>query len=104
MAALQTPSQDDGVPPHRSHDASNNMKLRDPFQFGSRFLTEGDDVFEFNAWDHVETDEAYKEYAESQLEMQRRAPVSECDKSKLMTLSPFSFLPSDVMMITQPNA
>lgn len=70
------------VPPHRSHDPANNLKRTDPFQFGSRYLGEGDDVFEFNAWDHVETDDAYKEYAERQFEMQRQSPVSDFDKSK----------------------
>ncbi|KAG5975647.1 hypothetical protein E4U55_007606 [Claviceps digitariae] len=70
------------VPPHRSHDPSKNLKRTDPFQFGSRFLGESDDVFEFNAWDHVETDDAYKEYAERQLEMQRQSPVSDFDKGR----------------------
>ncbi|KAG5946148.1 hypothetical protein E4U53_006625 [Claviceps sorghi] len=70
------------VPPHRSHDPTKNLKRTDPFQFGSRFLGESDDVFEFNAWDHVETDEAYKDYAERQLEMQRQSPVSDFDKSR----------------------
>lgn len=85
MAALKI---DDGhvnaeVPAHRSHDPARNSKRTDPFQFGSRFLGEGDDVFEFNAWDHVETDDAYKEYAERQFEMQRQSPVSDFDKGKL---------------------
>ncbi|OAA52050.1 hypothetical protein NOR_00643 [Metarhizium rileyi] len=70
------------VPAHRSHDPSKNSKRSDPFQFGSRYLGEGDDVFEFNAWDHVETDDTYKEYAERQFEMQRQAPVSDFDKSR----------------------
>ncbi|KFA61537.1 hypothetical protein S40285_08803 [Stachybotrys chlorohalonatus IBT 40285] len=70
------------VPPHRSHDPANNLKRTDPFQFGSRYLGEGDDVFEFNAWDHVETDDAYKEYAERQFEMQRQSPVSDFDKNR----------------------
>lgn len=70
------------VPPHRSHDPAKSLKRTDPFQFGSRFLGEGDNVFEFNAWDHVETDDAYKEYAERQFEMQRQSPVSDFDKSK----------------------
>lgn len=74
------------VPPHRSHDPANNLKRSDPFQFGSRYLEAGDDVFEFNAWDHVETDDAYKLYAEGQLEKQRQSPVSDFDKSK--SLSP----------------
>ncbi|KAG5799987.1 hypothetical protein H9Q69_000955 [Fusarium xylarioides] len=70
------------VPPHRSHDPTNNLKRSDPFQFGSRYLNEGDDVFEFNAWDHVETDDAYKEYAEEQYAKQRQHPVSDFEKRK----------------------
>lgn len=70
------------VPPHRSHNPDNNLKRSDPFQFGSRYLTEEDNVYEFNAWDHVETDDAYKEYTEQQLEKQRQAPVSDFDKSE----------------------
>ncbi|KAK0626313.1 S-adenosyl-L-methionine-dependent methyltransferase [Immersiella caudata] len=67
-------------PPHRSHDPQFNQKRSDPFQFGSRYLQESDDVFEFNAWDHVETDDTYKEYAEQQYAMQRESPVSDFDK------------------------
>lgn len=69
------------IPPHRSHDPQYNMKRTDPFMFGSRYLDQADDVFEFNAWDHVETDDAYKEYSEQQFAMQRASPVSEFDKS-----------------------
>ncbi|KAI9742353.1 MAG: hypothetical protein M1818_003886 [Claussenomyces sp. TS43310] len=68
--------------PHRSHDPATNQKRIDPFQFGSRYLGKEDDVFEFNAWDHVEPDDAYKEYAEMQFAKQREAPVSEFDKSR----------------------
>ena len=70
------------LPAHRSHDPQYNMKRSDPFQFGSRYLQEDDDVFEFNAWDHVETDDVYKEYAEQQFEKQRQSPVSDFDKRK----------------------
>ncbi|KAI0167085.1 methyltransferase [Hypoxylon sp. FL1284] len=69
-------------PAHRSHDPQYNMKRSDPFQFGSRYLQENDDVFEFNAWDHVETDDAYKEYAEQQFAKQRESPVSDFDKHR----------------------
>jgi hypothetical protein len=69
------------LPPHRSHDPQHNLKRSDPFMFGSRYLDQGDDVFEFNAWDHVETDDAYKEYSEQQFAMQRASPVSDFDKS-----------------------
>ncbi|KAI0120065.1 methyltransferase [Nemania sp. FL0031] len=70
------------LPPHRSHDPLYNAKRSDPFMFGSRYLDQSDDVFEFNAWDHVETDDAYKEYSEQQFAMQRASPVSDFDKNR----------------------
>jgi len=88
-----TTPKSDGMPPHRSHDPQYNMKRTDPFMFGSRTLEDGDDIFEFNAWDHVETDDAYKEYAEQQFAMQRASPVSESDKGMLL---PFWVLRIDV--------
>jgi len=80
-AAATEPPQPQ-LPPHLSHDPETNSKRTDPFQFGSRFLSQEDNVFEFNAWDHVETDDTYKEYAELQYAKQREAPVSAFDKSK----------------------
>jgi tRNAThr (cytosine32-N3)-methyltransferase len=74
------------TPPHRSHDPQNNLKRIDPFQFGSRYLSEEDNVFEFNAWDHVETDDAYKEYSELQFAKQRESPVSDFDKGRHATI------------------
>lgn len=70
--------------PHRSHDPQYNQKRSDPFQFGSRFLGQEDDVFEFNAWDHVEVDDTFKEYAEKQYAMQRESPVNDFDKRKVL--------------------
>lgn len=69
-------------PPQRPQDPSNNMKRVDPFQFGSRYLEQGDDVFEFNAWDHVEPDDEFKAFAEAQYEKQRATPVSEFDQNR----------------------
>ncbi|KAL9071701.1 MAG: hypothetical protein Q9157_005377 [Trypethelium eluteriae] len=69
-------------PPERSEDPSNQLKRTDPFQFGSRYLQEGDDIFAFNAWDHVETDAAYAEFAELQYAKQREAPVSDFDRKR----------------------
>lgn len=66
----------------KSIEPDDNKKRSGPFQFGSRYLQVTDNVYEFNAWDHVETDDAYKEYAEVQFVKQREAPVSEFDKSK----------------------
>jgi hypothetical protein len=67
---------------HISHSRENDSKRSDPFQFGSRYLQENDDVFKFNAWDHVETDDAFREYAEAQYAKQRETPVSDFDKSE----------------------
>ncbi|MCJ1387863.1 hypothetical protein MMC18_000706 [Xylographa bjoerkii] len=69
------------VPPHRSHDPSNNLKRSDPFQFGSRYLEEGDSIFEFNAWDHVDpsTDPLYTSYTAHQLAFQRTHAVTPFD-------------------------
>ncbi|KAL9628826.1 MAG: hypothetical protein Q9164_007133 [Protoblastenia rupestris] len=70
------------IPGHRSHDPTNNLKRSDPFKFGSRYLEEGDNVFEFNAWDHVTPDENYYTYAETQYASQREHPVSNFDKHR----------------------
>jgi tRNAThr (cytosine32-N3)-methyltransferase len=70
------------VPSSRSHDPSNNMKRSDPFQFGSRFLEKGDDVFEFNAWDHVEPDDEFKAFAQTQYAKQRETRVSDFDRNR----------------------
>jgi tRNAThr (cytosine32-N3)-methyltransferase len=64
-------------------DSSNNVEKRtDPFQFGSRFLEEGDDIFSHNAWDHVETDETYENFAQEQYQKQRDTPVSEVNRKR----------------------
>jgi tRNAThr (cytosine32-N3)-methyltransferase len=58
------------------------MKRSDPFQFGSRFLEKGDDVFEFNAWDHVEPDDEFKAFAQTQYAKQRETRVSDFDRNR----------------------
>ena len=70
------------IPPHRSHDPTNNLKRTDPFRFGSRYLQENDNVFEFNAWDHVVPNDSYYDYAETQYNFQRASPVSDFDKKR----------------------
>jgi tRNAThr (cytosine32-N3)-methyltransferase len=69
-------------PSARSHSPSNNQKRTDPFAFGSRFLEEGDNIFEFNAWDHVEVDPSYRQFSEEQYERQRQDPVSDFDRKR----------------------
>jgi len=66
----------------RVEQSSNPQKRVDPFTFGSRVLTSEDDIFEFNAWDNVEVDEAFASFAELQYAAQRENPVSDFDKSK----------------------
>ncbi|OKL56589.1 hypothetical protein UA08_08108 [Talaromyces atroroseus] len=78
------------VPSWRSHDPDRNAKRTDPFAFGQRFLEEGDNVFEYNAWDHVETDEDYRAYAELQYAKQRENPASDWHK-KLYNSTPAKF-------------
>ncbi|KAL8851140.1 MAG: hypothetical protein Q9221_003943 [Calogaya cf. arnoldii] len=70
------------IPPHRSHDPSNNLKRSDPFQFGSRYLLPEDNPFEFNAWDHVEPSAEDLARFQSQIEVQRAAPVSDFDRNR----------------------
>lgn len=91
-AAGDEPSPADTAAAHRSHDPSSNQKRTDPFMFGQRYLTEEDNVFEYNAWDHVETDDAFKEYSEKQFALQRQSPVSDFDKSMFLSSSPFLLL------------
>ena len=78
----QRSQEDTDIPTHRSHTPLKNLKRTDPFQFGSRFLEADDDVFEFNAWDHVTPDESYYAYAEAQFANQRASPVSDFDKKR----------------------
>jgi tRNAThr (cytosine32-N3)-methyltransferase len=70
------------APASRSHDPTNNQKRSDPFAFGSRYLEEGDNIFEFNAWDHVSVDDTYKAFSEEQFERQRADPVSDFDRKR----------------------
>lgn len=68
--------------PHRSHDPATNTKRADPFQFGQRYLEADDDVFEYNAWDHVTPDDAHSAYCEEQYAKQKSQPVSDFDKAR----------------------
>jgi tRNAThr (cytosine32-N3)-methyltransferase len=63
----------------------NPEKRSDPFQFGTRYLEEGDDIFAHNAWDHVEVDAQYNEFIDQQTLFQRENQVSSFDKHRFNT-------------------
>lgn len=66
----------------RTDSSANPQKRTDPFQFGTRQLEEGDDIFAYNAWDHVEVDSQYDEFIAQQTELQRQNQVSDFDKKR----------------------
>lgn len=70
------------APSSRSHDPLNNQKRSDPFSFGSRVLEEGDNIFEFNAWDNVSVDPTYAQFSAEQISKQRADPVSDFDRTR----------------------
>jgi len=61
---------------------NNPQKRSDPFQFGTRYLEEGDDIFAHNAWDHVEVDPQYKDFIQQQTVFQRENAVTDFDKKR----------------------
>lgn len=82
--------------PQRPQDPDTNPeKRRDPNQFGSRYLEQGDDIFEFNAWDDVEVDDGFRSFAEEMYQRQREAPVSDFDKGKSPCPEPYHRAPAD---------
>ncbi|KAL7268039.1 hypothetical protein RUND412_009354 [Rhizina undulata] len=81
-AAPSPPSEPEET--RKKSSKPDGPKRSDPFMFGSRFLNPEDDVFDYNAWDHVETDDAYKAYTAEQIAKQREKPVGEFDKKRFM--------------------
>lgn len=53
-----------------------------PYEFGQRLLTEDQDVWSHNAWDHVEWGPEQMAEAEQQLAAQAQTPVNEFDKAQ----------------------
>lgn len=68
--------------PNNNARPPNAEKRSDPFQFGTRYLSEGDDIFAFNAWDHVEVDPQYDDFITQQTDFQRQNQVSDFDKQR----------------------
>lgn len=61
-----------------------------PFTFGQRFLTEEKNVFEHNAWDHVEWGEEQIQQAQELISKQYELPVKDFDK-KLYNANPAKY-------------
>lgn len=61
-----------------------------PFTFGQRLLTDDKNVFEHNAWDHVEWGEEQVEQAKELIAKQYDLPVKDFDK-KLYNATPAKF-------------
>lgn len=61
-----------------------------PFTFGQRYLTEDKDVFDHNAWDHVEWGDEQVEQAKELIAKQYELPVKDFDK-KLYNANPAKF-------------
>lgn len=75
----QTDSQETDQPANDGPSEETPAERRERLYkvpFGSRFLTEQDDVFSHNAWDHVVPPPEWEEDAKKTLEMQRQAQVS----------------------------
>jgi tRNAThr (cytosine32-N3)-methyltransferase len=68
--------------PDTTRQVDNPEKRSDPFQFGTRYLVEGDDIFSHNAWDHVEVDPQYNDFITQQTTFQRENQVSKFDKQR----------------------
>jgi tRNAThr (cytosine32-N3)-methyltransferase len=71
-------------PSSRESPLTNSLKRSDPFQFGSRYLEEEDDVFSWNAWDHVDPskDALFVEYAAKQFAFQKENAASDWDRKR----------------------
>lgn len=61
-----------------------------PFTFGQRYLENDDDVFNHNAWDHVEWGEEQVKQAQEMISKQYENPVKDFDKS-LYNANPAKF-------------
>ncbi|KAJ2032934.1 hypothetical protein H4S03_005994 [Coemansia sp. S3946] len=78
----QTSSAAEIGPCASSGDTTETDALSTPIElggvaFGSRMLSSDRNVFEHNAWDHVEPDSEHYKYAEEQIRLHREHPVPE---------------------------
>lgn len=80
--AYGVPSTIEPIRKPATDSQTNPQKRSDPFQFGTRYLEEGDDIFAHNAWDHVEVDSQYADFITQQTIFQRENQVSDFDKKR----------------------
>lgn len=71
-------------------DLDTRIGKDSPFTFGQRFLTDDKDVFDHNAWDHVEWGDEQVEEAKELIAKQYELPVKDFDK-KLYNANPAKF-------------
>lgn len=71
-------------------DLDTRIGKDSPFTFGQRFLTDDKDVFDHNAWDHVEWGDEQVEQAKELIAKQYELPVKDFDK-KLYNANPAKF-------------
>ncbi|KAI9481955.1 S-adenosyl-L-methionine-dependent methyltransferase [Coemansia mojavensis] len=69
---------------------SNDLEADNASSFGSRLLSAEKNVFEHNAWDHVEPDSEYLEYAEQQIRMHHENPVP-AEQREIYNTTPAEF-------------
>lgn len=71
-------------------DLDTRIGKDSPFTFGQRYLTDDKDVFDHNAWDHVEWGDEQVEQAKELISKQYDLPVKDFDK-KLYNANPAKF-------------
>ncbi|EJD48093.1 methyltransferase [Auricularia subglabra TFB-10046 SS5] len=75
--------QDVTLEPQPAKSASSVHNRDEPPPFGSRYLTNEEDIFTKNAWDHVPAPEGYDDFVNAALEKQRGKPVTDFEKTKI---------------------
>lgn len=76
VTSSTSPPTDGPAPPTSSLDPEEIDRLR-RVPFGSRYLTNPEDVYSFNAWDHVVPPPEWEVQAKQTLGIQREGKVSE---------------------------
>ncbi|KAJ1829514.1 hypothetical protein LPJ56_000276 [Coemansia sp. RSA 2599] len=81
-------SECEGISGDSPSDGSMSVSAGEAF--GGRMLSSERDVFEHNAWDHVEPDADHYQYAEQQIRLHHEHPVPEEDR-ELYNAKPAAF-------------